>query len=70
MIERRQVHKYQSFAGDGVRNHYVPEGWVVVLLLGSSHETEEIYSQSSSLLLPVNLLLVLTTCRCVVNGRI
>ena len=53
MIERRQVHKYQSFAGDGVRNHYVPEGWVVVLLLGSSHETEEIYSQESSFLLLV-----------------
>ena len=53
MIERRQVHKCQSFAGDGVRNHYVPEGWVVVLLLGSSHETEEIYSQESSLLLLV-----------------
>ena len=53
MIERRQVHKHQSFVGDGVRNHYVPEGWVVVLLLGSSHETEEIYSQESSLLLLV-----------------
>ena len=26
MIERRQVHKHQSFAGDGMRNHYVPEG--------------------------------------------
>ena len=32
-------------------NQYVPEGWVVVLLLVSPHETEEIYLQESSLLL-------------------